>query len=237
MARIQSIDAMRGVCVILMVIHHFLSDLVDFLGAPPWVFTNPVLDVLHFIFAGCFIMLSGVSSRFSRSNVRRGIKVGLIALLLTLVTWYIDMIILFGVLHFLSFCMIFYGLTRKLWDKLPLKSAPVLYIALLVISAVAVHKLDSTNTITWLWPLGLTHPDFYSADYFPIFPWIFVFLLGTWLGDIIRKGLLPGRFYTFSVPFFPAVGRKALLIYVVHQPVLYAIILGIGHLAGIHISV
>ena len=67
--RIQAIDAIRGLCVVLMCAHHFLYDLAAFLGAPWWIFTNPVLDVLHWFFAGCFILLSGVSSRFSRSNL------------------------------------------------------------------------------------------------------------------------------------------------------------------------
>ena len=61
--RIQAIDALRGLCVVLMCCHHFLYDLAAFLGAPWWIFTNPVLDVLHYFFAGCFILLSGVSSR------------------------------------------------------------------------------------------------------------------------------------------------------------------------------
>ena len=30
--RIQSIDALRGLCVLLMCIHHFLYDLAAFLG-------------------------------------------------------------------------------------------------------------------------------------------------------------------------------------------------------------
>lgn len=242
--RIQSIDALRGLCVLLMCCHHFLFDLVAFLGAPWWLFTNPVLDALHYVFASCFVLLSGVSSRFSRSNVRRGGKVLALALALTLVTWAGDrlgerilgqspgVLIQFGVLHMLGFCMLFYGLTRKLWDALPERLAPVLY---LIAAAATFFLANGVRGVeqSWLFPIGLVREDFYSADFFPIFPWLFMFLLGTWLGRRIREGKLPEGFYRWSIPFFPAVGRHALLIYLLHQPALVGLTLLIGWLFGI----
>ncbi len=62
--RIDIIDAARGLAVILMVFHHAFFDAVEFLGAPPWLFSNPVFNFLHYVFAGLFIFLAGVSSRF-----------------------------------------------------------------------------------------------------------------------------------------------------------------------------
>ena len=237
--RIQAIDALRGLCVVLMCCHHFLYDLAAFLGAPWWIFTNPVLDVLHYFFAGCFILLSGVSSRFSRSNLRRGGILLLIALALTAVTWLGDflgekllggapgVLILCGVLHMLAVCMLFYGLTHKLWDRLP----DWVMILLCVLGTALTARLANGVVVDkpgWLFPLGLITPSFYSADYFPLLPWLFVFLFGTWLGEKIRAGRLPARFYTFDVPFFPAVGRHALLIYIIHQPALLLLTLGLG---------
>lgn len=221
--RIDLIDALRGLSVVLMVIHHFLYDLVVLAGAPLWLFTNPVLDVLHYIFAGLFVFLSGVSSRFSRSNIRRGLKVLAAALLISLVTHlpFINAPIVFGILHLLSFCMLFYGLTARLWNRIPRKIAPFLYIALLVGSAIAVsYPLEGPG----LWLFGWVQPGFYSADYFPLFPWLFVFLLGTWAGAYVVEGRLPERFYTWTVPFFPEVGRRSFLIYLLHQPVLYGLV-------------
>lgn len=219
--RIDIIDAARGIAVILMVIHHFLYDLVEFLGAPEWLFSNPVFNVLHYFFAGLFIFLSGVSSRFSRSNTARGIKVIVIAILITLVTTFMDMPIRFGVLHLLGFSMIFYGLTRKLWDSIPSIVMPILCVVLIVGTALAVGNIEINSK--HLWMFGWTYPEFYSADYFAIFPWLFVFLFGTWAGKPIKDRKLPERFYTLSMPFFPAVGRKALIIYILHQPILYGI--------------
>jgi uncharacterized membrane protein len=221
--RIEIIDALRGIAVVLMVVHHLLYDLVEFMGAPAWLFSNPAFDILHFIFAGLFIFLSGVSSRFSRSNVKRGLKVVAVALVITGVTWYMGFPILFGVLHLLGFCMLLYGLTRRAWDAISKPFAPVLYIALLVLSALAVSKI--TLPTPHLWILGWYSADFFSADYFPVFPWVFVFLLGTWAGYYIAENRLPARFYTARVPVFPKIGRRALVIYVLHQPVIYALVM------------
>ena len=219
--RIQSIDALRGLAVVLMVAHHFLFDMYAFLEAPRWVFYNPVFNILHYVFACVFVALSGVSSRFSRSNIRRGVIVLAVALAMSLVTWFMDMPIRFGVLHLLGVSMIFYGITRKMWEIIPGKAMLLLCILLLVLSILAV-KLIPINS-EHLWMFGWYTEDFYSADYFPIFPWLFVFLFGTWAGKYIREGRLPEKFYTFNVPILPQIGRKALIIYIVHQPVLFGI--------------
>ncbi len=228
--RIDIIDALRGFAVILMVIHHLLYDLWTFLGAPEWMFHNPVFDFLHFVFAGLFIFLSGLSSQFSRSNIKRGLIVFAIAVAMTIVTSlpFVGMPIRFGVLHLLGFCMVFYGLTRKVWDKIPRAAAPFIYIVLLVGSALATNliRIDAS----YLWMFGWLQPGFYSADYFPIFPWVFVFLLGTWAGFYVIEHKLPKWFYEKRIAFFPAVGKKALIIYILHQPVLYGIVMAIYYL-------
>lgn len=220
--RIQSIDALRGFCLILMVAYHFFYDLVNFLEVPGWILSNPVFDVLQPFFAGVFIALSGISSRFSRSNTKRGIEVLAVSLVVTAVTSLMGSPVIFGILHLLGFCMVFYGLTNRLWDKLPEKAAPFIYIALIAASAALRGILNPVKT-GGLWIVGFYRPGFYSSDYFPVLPWVFVFLLGTWLGKLVTDRKLPDWVYTVKPPVFPAIGRKSLLIYVLHQPVLYGI--------------
>ena len=226
--RIELIDGLRGFAVVLMVIHHMLFDLVEFLNAPAWLFSNPVFNILHYVFAGLFIFLSGISSKFSRSNVKRGLKAFALALGITVVTYLIEAPIRFGVLHLLGFSMVFYGLTRRLWDGIPRKAAPFIYLALLVGSALAVHLI--VIDFEHIWMLGWTVKGFVSYDYFPILPWLFVFLAGTWAGQYIIEERLPRRFYEQKVPLFPAIGRKSLLIYILHQPIIYAIVMLISRL-------
>ena len=232
--RIEIIDAMRGLAVVLMVIHHLLYNLTAFFDAPSWLFTNPVFDVLHYIFAGLFIFLSGVSSRFSRGNVQRGSIAMVLAMLITYVTYRMDMPIWFGVLHLLGFSMIFFGLAQKLIDLVPRKAAPFIYITLIVAGALFKTYVPIVSENPWLRDilsvLGWPQPGFRSFDYFPILPWIFVFLLGTWAGIYIRDRKLPGWFYEAKPPIFPAIGRKSMLIYILHQPVLYAVMMGIAEL-------
>lgn len=220
-ARIELMDALRGLAVCLMVLHHFLYDLCEFLGAPWWLFTNPVFDVLHYFFAGLFIFLSGISSDFSRSNLKRGAKAMALALGITLVTYFMDMTIVFGVLHLLASCMLLFGLTRKLWEALPAWVLPVLCLALIFLTAPCADGV--TTQTPHLWLFGFTTPDFASADYFPLPPWFFVFLLGTWAGRYVKAGRLPQWSYTARAPRLALVGRHALLLYVLHQPLLYAL--------------
>jgi len=229
--RIEIIDALRGFAVTLMVIHHALYNMAAFLGAPWWLYKNPVFDVLQALFIGLFIVISGISSRFSRGNVERGSIVIVIAMLVTYVTVRMEMPIYFGILHLLGFLMIFYGITRKLIDKIPRKVAPFIYITLIITSALARMHFSpvSDNPVLrdLLSVLGWRQAGFINYDNQYILPWIFVFLFGTWAGEYIREGRFPKKFYEIKVPFFPFIGRNALLVYVLHQPVMFGITMGI----------
>jgi len=205
--RIQIIDALRGLALVLMVLHHFFFDLVEFLDAPSWLFSNAVFDFLHLVFAGLFILLSGVSSRFTRSNVKRGLKTLGCAILVTIVSYIVGLPIWFGILHLLAFCMIFYGLLQKWLDRLP-------FWIYLLLWAVSIVLLRSGI---------LPKIHLYSADWFPPLPWMFVFLFGTWVGMLIKEHRFPEWFYNFNIAILPSIGRKSLWIYLLHQPVLYGI--------------
>lgn len=220
--RVVLLDILRGFSVFLMVIHHFLYDLVAFCSAPVWLFKNPVFDVLHYLFAGLFILLSGIACRFSHSNLLRGAKLFGIALALSAVTVFIDMPILFGVLHLLSVSMLLDGLLGRYLDRLPRFAAPVLY-ALLFAGGLLLCNAANPVPFSFLFPLGLVPSGFYSADYFPLLPWVFVFFFGTWLGAFIRAGDFPAWFYRGRPHFFAWLGRHALVIYLVHQPILFCL--------------
>ena len=219
--RIELMDGARGLSLFLMVFYHFFYDLATFADAPRWIFRNVVFDPLQYFFAGLFILISGVSSNFSHSNVLRGLRVLGVALVITLATTLMDMPVVFGILHLLGTCMLLYGLTRKLWQKLPPWVVPTVCVLAIVLTARFANGRPTETP--HLWMFGLVTAEFDSVDYFPLLPWAFVFLLGAWAGRYVREGRLPRWFYDTKVPFFAPLGRHSLLVYVVHQPVLYGL--------------
>jgi uncharacterized membrane protein len=152
-----------------------------------------------------------------------------VAMAITYVTTRMGMPITFGILHLLGSFMMFYGITHKLWDKIPRKVAPFIYITLLLISIYVLEHYSprATNLVTRdvFSILGWRQQGFVNYDNQTILPWVFVFLLGTWIGIYIKENKFPKWFYSFKIPFFPLIGRHALLVYILHQPILYGLIM------------
>ena len=72
--------------------------------------------------------------------------------------------------------------------------------------------------------LGFPTQEFISMDYFPIFPWIFLFVVGYFLHRICNaRGWDEKLFARGNVPVLSWLGRHTLPIYLIHQPVLYGL--------------
>ena len=70
--------------------------------------------------------------------------------------------------------------------------------------------------------LGFPDPGFFSGDYFPLFPWIFLYLTGYFLYGMFMKfpEVKNALRIHLPVPFLEAAGRHSLLLYLLHQPLL-----------------
>ena len=236
--RIALIDEIRGFCILAMILHHALFDIV-YLFNDSWFM--PLLQFaesirMPFVFA--FVGISGLSSRLSHSNALRGVKLLGIALGLTLVTWLVmpEELIVFGILHMLAFCMLIFALLRPLLDKAPTWLGIVICLLLFVLTSnVGNGQLGVPNLLywqipepvmqcEWLFPFGITTSGFYSADYFPLFPWLFLFLAGSYVGVWFKEGRYPKWMAPKRIPFLDFVGRHTLWVYVIHQPIVYGIL-------------
>lgn len=234
--RFDSLDAMRGVAIIAMVFYHGMYDLCDIFG-----FNLPIFNFLQVLeppFAGLFILLAGVSSRFSHSNIKRGFRVLALAMIVTVVTLFVPGEgIYFGILHFMGCAILLFELIRPAVDRIPAKIALLLWALLFILT----YRMPETHIIGIpglfgftlpavlqntpnLYPLGFPDAYFFSADYFPMIPWFFLFLIGTVIGIPIKERRFPEKFYNVRIPFFAAAGRNTLIIYALHQPVIYGLL-------------
>ena len=150
-------DEIRGLCVLLMIFYHAfytMSMLFHWeLGTKLLVFFSPAEP----FFAGLFILISGISSQLSHSNLIRGLKLLGVSLALTLVTYFIipSELIVFGILHMLSVCMIVFGLGQKLWDRIPLiLGLAVCAVLFLITMPVSDGYLGLPGTLAWKIPAG-----------------------------------------------------------------------------------
>lgn len=226
--RIWELDAFRGLLILGMMIIHFIFDLRYFaqinVRTPAWFdFIGSYGHIL-------FILLSGLCATLSTHSVKRGIIVFAAGLLVSYVTVFLDFVlhmdhlrIWFGILHLLGICMILYPIFRKI---------PFWMLALLGVVFIALGLWLQTLRVSvdFLFPLGLRSQNGYvGSDYFPIFPGLGWFLIGTAFGK---------RVYNKKTTLFPAVnskfillrmlrfiGRHSLEVYLLHQPVFVIIMI------------
>lgn len=228
-SRIWEIDFLRGLSIILMVFYHAGYDLNEFCGIKTLAgvgidVSGPGLSGAQLFFAGLFILLSGISSTLSRSNVRRALRLLAIALVVTAVTYVFDASqpIHFGILHCLGTSILIYGLTM---EKSGPRACAAAAAAVLGLSAALSFFSGRVQVdFDWLLPFGIHSNAYASVDYFPLLPWFSVFMAGTVLGKSAygpKASLLPGP---LPETFINIAGRHSLLIYIIHQPVILAVL-------------
>lgn len=231
--RLNLIDEIRGFLIICMVVYHALYSI-------SYCFYSPVFnDMFSFfspvqpVFAAMFIFISGFCCVLSRSNFIRGFKLFIIALLITLVTavFLPEQIIVFGILHMLSISMMLYDVLKPIILKIPEVIGIILCVFFFVLTFnISMGKIGpfllprGVYKINWLFPIGICGYKFYSADYFSLFPWMFIFFLGSFIGLIGIKNGFFKCMYKKRCKILSIIGKHTLLIYIAHQPIIYVII-------------
>ena len=216
--RIGEIDLLRGGAILLMILFHTVVDLRDFFHfsldyrSGGWYAAGRISAIL-------FILLAGVSSQFSRSNLRRGLQVLAAGLLVSAATYWFNPVtyVRFGILHMLGCAM----LLQPLAQKLPSAVQAIAALAVLLTGSLATKPVCNTSLLL---PIGIIPPDFQSIDYYPLLPWYGIFLAGVIGGQLLyarRASRLP-----FPLPDNPFnwLGRRSLFIYLIHQPILLALL-------------
>ncbi len=235
--RYHFLDSLRGLILISMVLYHFTWDLVNLCDMPWDWFRSGLARIWQQSIAWSFILLSGFCWSFGQKKWKRGITVSLGGLIITAVTLIFipSQRVVFGVLTFLGAAMLAMIPLNKLLCRCNPMAGLLCSSALFVLfrnvregylgfaqwNFIALPKAWYANTVTAFF--GFPPDDFVSKDHFPFLPWFFLFCTGYFLHKLVQQhGWMDILRHGNCVPL-EWLGRHSLIIYMTHQPILYAI--------------
>ena len=201
--RIHLMDEIRGFAVLCMIFYHAFYTLAYIYGIDWGMALLRFFMPAEPFFAGAFIFISGISSDLSRSNLKRGAKLFLVALVVSLATWIVvpQELIVFGILHFLSICMMLYGLCKPFLDRFRFSWWQILVCALLYACTMdisrgvvffAIQLPDALFQTSFLFPFGIPGPGFPVVRLFPAVPVDFCIFCGRLFRQACRRREIPG---------------------------------------------
>jgi len=236
--RFWEVDAARGVAIIMMFVYHSTYDL-DTLGGYDIQSTTGQWALFADVTAGLFLFLVGVSLAISRARttltgwnlfrkyLARGLRILVYAVVLTFVFLALGMgVVAFGILHLIGISIILaYPFLRLRFTNLVLGA--LIFVAGQYILA---QGLDSQSI--WLLPFGIVPEGVIMPDYRPLLPWFGVVLIGLFFGNLVygdggRPAVTEDEAPLPARPLLP-LGRNSLLIYLIHQPIIIALLAATG---------
>jgi uncharacterized membrane protein len=234
--RIVGLDVFRGWAIVMMIVFHFAYDLAFFRFIDANLARDTFWVYFRYLIVAIFMVSVGVSlalvhtPRIRWDKVRhRAMILGGASIVVTIAT-YIQSPhawVYFGILH-LVFVVSLIGLifVRRPWWAV---ASAVVVFALSVLDMTGQHALFQTVR-------PLLHLPYRTEDLARFFPWFGAVLMG-----IAGHGWGWHRMF-FSLPFFATgnpfnqvlafLGRHALVVYLIHLPVLFGIVMGIAWWLG-----
>lgn len=226
------LDILRGAALIAMASYHFMWDLADFGYVEPDFPSTGLPRIYARVIASTFLFLAGFSLYLAHRNGIRwrsfGTRMGKIvaaAALVTVATYFAmpQGFIFFGILHEIALA----SLIGLLFLRVP--AIVTLTVAAVFIAVPQYYRFETLDE-PWFWWIGLSTHVKISFDYVPVFPWLGAVLIGLatarlstgWL--IARQNSLGISVTNRAGKFFTFLGRHSLVFYLIHQPVLIALL-------------
>ena len=226
MKRNYFIDKFRGFTIVSMVLFHLMYN-INYYWQVSWYDGTLLNKIWQLSIATSFFTISGLTSNFLNpsTNIKRGIITSLIGFAISLVTYLFapEQSIIWGVLNGLGSAMIITGLLQK-YLKINDKLFFVFFLLFIITYNVPRGSLYGIFKNLYdknLFVLGFPGESFTSSDYFPIIPWLFIFIGGYLLGKVIR---IKDRSSKTNDSFLAKIGRHSMEIYLAHQIVLYPLV-------------
>lgn len=234
--RYDRLDALRGLAMVWMTIFHLCFDL-NYFG---FIHQNFYEDIFWTAQRSCivslFLICAGVSQAISVNQGlswsrfwKRWKQVAGAALLVTVGSYivYPESFIYFGVLHAVAVMLILMRLTAHAGNWLWVMGAGVIALKMIVPSAFALGPaLEVFNHPLLNW-IGIVSYKPRTEDYVPLIPWLGVMWLGLAAGFAILKNKSEVLTMALTDRLKPLafIGRYSLSYYLLHQPILFVIIM------------
>ena len=249
--RYWEVDAIRGIAILGMLFYHLLACLVMF-----HIITEDPRFLAYYntymFGSGIFVLIAGMAMILRHERMRgrttkeyygalviKALFLLALGFCITIASWIgasvflgSEAFIKFGFLHMLGVSMLL---------AIPLLRYGKWNIIIgMIIIAIGAFIFPYINDPSWLYPLGIHAEDFmmYTQDYFPLFPWFGVLLLGFGLGNVFYPHGIRG--FSIREPGPVGIGLAklgngmvTLFIYLVHVPVIFVILWIISSLTGI----
>lgn len=238
------IDGIRGLAITGMVILHFLYDVHIVYGNNPAWYSQPYIHIWQQTLCLAFVFIAGFVWQLGQANnFRRGIFFNLCGLAISLITLVITPTepIWFGVLNFMGCAVLLMIPLHRVMRKVP----PIIwmivsFIAFILFKNVQRGYLGIGETkllilpkclyrIKVLMPFGFPYPGFISYDYYPMFPWLFLFFIGYFFYSIFEAKDTWKKIAYTKIPLFSSIGQKTIWIYLLHQPICMLICMLLFH--------
>lgn len=238
--RYKILDIIRGITLIEMIAYHGIWDLVYVFGWDFSWFKQSGAYLWQQSICWTFILLSGFCWSMGKKKIKRGATVFLCGCAITVVTVLVmpGERIVFGVLTLLGTAMLLMIPLDKILKKVKGEQGMIISLLLFVVfrnvnqgylgfeewSFFKLPKVWYQNYITAFW--GFPGDNFFSTDYFSLFPWIFLFLTGyflyQWMQQKEKLKILNN--IKINIPVVEWMGRNSLIVYMLHQPMVYGIL-------------
>ena len=236
--RLPLLDSVRGTVLVSMIIYHATWNFVYIYGMDWSWYQSKAAYVWQQSICWIFILLSGFCFSLGKRHLKSGLMVfggGALVTLVTLIAMPQNRVV-FGVLTCIGSCILLVAVMEKIIRKTPsIVGMPMWFVLFLFTKninsgymglgeglRIMLPKVWYRNYLTTY--LGFPFPQFYSTDYFSLFPWIFLFLTGFYMWGIFeRNNWWRNPILQVKIPILNFLGRHSLLIYLLHQPVIYAL--------------
>jgi len=224
--RLIGIDIFRGWAILLMVVFHFSYDLQHFNIIDFHIQTNTFFQWFRFLIVTMFLLIVGVSLKLThlhginwKALKKRTLLLGSASIAVTIGSYieFPNTWIYFGILHFVLVAS---------FITLPLLNRPFIALFIAISTFIAFH-LDFLNMhgLFNLLVIPLHLPSDATEDVVRFIPWITFVLIGIALTTFNFHQKIFNRPF-FNTPsrthnFFSFIGRYSLIIYLIHQPILF----------------